>query len=382
MRWAIALLCGACVLAAAARAATPGKFDEAFRASSAGAVCSANYDYAGAQDVRPGSGIRARIRAVAQPRVPAGHVAGWLGVGGPGQGPNRSTEWLQAGYSAVVDWPQQIYYEVTLPNKATRYHTIKAALSAGETHVLAVIEVKGRLGSWQVLLDNKPVSPVIALPGSHGRFAPQALAETFNADRRRCNHYAYSFGEIRVARAPGGSWALPKAGYVWRNRQNQAIRLSRDSFVARSPSANAAAARDVPPLLGRLASRLAGQRLTAQCRLQRAPARERPAGHLVLSSTVCEILLGYLIAQPHVPPAATRPGFEVAATAVGFLRGVARAARTQPIRVDCRAVGLLSPALRALGATAAQAVALRTELLRRRAWLHPSLSFHPGCRFH
>jgi len=381
VRSALSFICGACVLATATVALASSRPANSFRAVSAAAACSVTYDYAGAQDVRPRSGIRARVRAVTEPRVAAGHVAGWLGVGGPGRGPNGTTEWLQVGYSAMFDWPQQIYYEVTLPDRATRYHTIKASLVPGETHVIAVVEVRGRRGSWQVLLDGKPVSPVIALPGSHRRFAPQALAETWNAGTKQCNHYSYSFREIRVALVPGGSWSLPKAGYVWRNRQNQAVRTSRDSFVARSVSARAVFARDVPPLLGPFATRLAGRRLTAECATQVEPVRERPAGHLRLSRAICEILLGYAVAQPNVPRANTLPGFEVATTALGFLRGIARAARVADTQVDCRAVSWFVRALHLLGATPAQARALRVVLLRHRDLLKQPLSLHPGCRF-
>jgi hypothetical protein len=381
MRRAFTLFCGACMLATAALAAASTGPADSFRASSERAICASNYDYAGAQDARPRSGVRAKLRALAQPRVAAGHVAGWLGVGGPGRGPNGTTEWLQAGYSAMFDWPQQIYYEVTLPTQATRYHTVKAALSPGETHVLTVAEVKGKRSTWQVLLDGRTVSPEITLPGSHNRFAPQVLAETWNAGTRKCNDYSYSFRDIRMALAPGGSWRLPKAGYVWRNRHNQAVKVSRDAFVARSTSLHTAAGDDVPPALGPLASRLAGRRLTAECARQVPFVRERPTGHLLLAKRVCEILLGYTVAQPWAPSAESRPGHIVAATALGYLRGVARAARVQAAAIDCRAVGWLSRAMRVLGATPGDAIALRSSLLRHRDRLESKLNFQPGCRF-
>ena len=382
MRKVLTLFCGTCGLATATSTlavASTGPADS-FRVASESAVCRSDYDYAGAQDARPRSGIRARIRAVGQPRVAAGHVAGWLGVGGPGRGPNGTTEWLQAGYSAMFDWPQQIYYEVTLPDKATRYYTIKEALAPGETHLLAVVEVKGKRSTWQVLLDGRAVSPEITLPGSHNRFAPQVLAETWNAGTRKCNDYSYSFRDIRIARALGGSWRLPTAGYVWRDRHNQAVKLSRDAFVARSTNVHTAAG-DVPPALGPLASSLAGRRLTAECVRQVPFVRERPTGHLLLAKRVCEILLGYAVAQPWAPSAESRPGHVVAATALGYLRGVARAARVQAAAIDCRAVGWLSRAMRVLGATPGHALALRSSLLRHRDRLQKKLHFQPGCRF-
>jgi hypothetical protein len=156
---------------------------------------------------------------------------------------------------------------LTLPDKATRYYPIKAALSPGETHLLTVVEVKGKRSTWKVLLDGKTVSPEITLPGSHNRFAPQILAENWNAGTRKCNDYSYSFRDIRIALAPGGSWRLPKPGYLWRDRHNQAVRLSRDAFVARSTDLHTAAGDDVPPALGPLAD---GKE--AHCRVHKAGA--------------------------------------------------------------------------------------------------------------
>jgi hypothetical protein len=183
-----------------------------------------------------------------------------------------------------------------------------------------------------------------------------------------------------VALAPGGSWRLPKAGYVWRDRHNQAVRLSRDAFVARSTSLRTAAG-DVPPTLGPLASSLTGRRLTAECVRQVPFVRERPTNHLLLAKRVCEILLGYTVAQPWAPSAESRPGHVVAATALGYLRGLARAARVRAAAIDCRAVGWLSRAMRVLGATPGHALALRSSLLRHRDRLQSKLHFQPGCRF-
>ena len=170
--------------------------------------CKKNYAYAGAQDTTQRSGIRANLSTASAPQVDVGHVAGWLGVGGPGLGPNGTDEWLQTGYASFEAGPTQIYYEVTLPDKGTQYHTIKDNLSSSEKHLLSVLEVKGKNGTWRVWLDNKAVTPDISLPKSHGRFVPQALGETWNGGTTKCNHYAYRFQKIQVAKAPGGSWSV------------------------------------------------------------------------------------------------------------------------------------------------------------------------------
>ena len=52
------------------------------------------YTYAGHQATYRGHGVRATISAIRAPNVVAGHVAGWVGVGGPGKGPNGEDSWL------------------------------------------------------------------------------------------------------------------------------------------------------------------------------------------------------------------------------------------------------------------------------------------------
>jgi len=369
-------VCGVFVVASLALApATPAGV-------SSSTSCKQNYAYAGAEDVTQRSGIRANLSTTSAPAVTVGHVAGWVGVGGPGLGPNGTDEWLQTGYASFEAGPTQIYYEVTLPDKPTQYHTIKDNLSSSEKHLLSVLEVQGKNNSWKVWLDDKAVTPVITLPKSHNRFVPQAVGETWNGGTTKCNHYGYRFQKIQVSKAPGGSWVAPKAGYVWKDSQNSAKKTSSDSFETRSSTAYNAVPSHEPPLLGSLASRLAGRPLTAECVAQRAAVREDPPQHLLLSDTVCERLLGYAVAQPYGPSARDRPGFAVAVTVLAFLRGVARAANAQADGVDCRAIGFLYRAARVLGATHPEALAFRQALLRNRARLEPRLALDPGCRFH
>src|SRR5207245_10002938 len=60
---------------------------------------SAGYSYAGVASPSPAFGITASVTPVGAFDVLAGHVAGWVGVGGPRKGPNGSDEWLQVGFS-------------------------------------------------------------------------------------------------------------------------------------------------------------------------------------------------------------------------------------------------------------------------------------------
>jgi hypothetical protein len=318
-------LCG--LGAAIAVVALAGASDPGRASPTTPSVCRSSYNYAGAQGAHVRSGIRANVTTVKVPHVAVGHVAGWLGVGGPGLGPGGTDEWLQVGYSAFDSGQRQIYYEVTLPRRAPRYHTVQDSLASGEVHRLGVLEVAGRLGAWRVWVDDRAVSSTIPLPGSTGRFKPQALGETWNGTSHRCNSYGYSFTDVQSAQRPGGSWtsAQGSAGYRWEDSQQQLVRTSQSSFVVRSVATARAAAVDEPPLLGRLASTLLGRPVTARCAATRAPARERPAGVFRLSRSVCEVLVGYAVAEPWAPKAGSAAGLEVAENALGFLRGISRA---------------------------------------------------------
>jgi hypothetical protein len=278
------------VVAAAALALLAAGHESGRAARLASAGCKRNYDYTGVQNAAPSSGIRAYLTTTTTPEVNAGHVAGWVGVGGPGLGPNGTDEWLQTGYSGFDTGEAQVYYEVALPNKPPAYHTVVATLAPSAKNLVTVLEVAGRQGSWQVFMNNKPVSPVISLPKSHGKVDTECV------------------------------------------RQSQSARFQTDT--------------------------------------------------LYLSSNTCAVLLGYAIAQPRAPKPGTATGLQVAETALGVLRAIAGASGGAPARVDCRAVGLFYRALRGLGATSGEALALRSSLLQAGPQLSPPLSLPPSCPIH
>ena len=79
------------------------------------------YSYAGIGAPTRGYGISALISPLDAFDVLNGHVAGWVGVGGPGEGPNGSNEWIQVGYAGFPSITgSDIYYEVAQPGHATR----------------------------------------------------------------------------------------------------------------------------------------------------------------------------------------------------------------------------------------------------------------------
>ena len=252
-------------------------------------------------------------------------------------------------------------------------HTASEDLRPNESHLVSVLEVGedaeqlARLGRQQ-----GKASPVTAPRGSHAKFVPQAIGENWGGSRR-CNHYDYSFKRVEVATAPGGGWAAPTPGYTFRDAHDFAIKTGPTSFIARSlETAATSAQHGGPPVLGPLATKLAGKRLTASCAKQTDAVRESPVGHLVLATLVCETLDGYAVAEPWVPRARTDAGFQIASIGFSFLRGVVRAARVSAPKIDCRALELFYRAFRRLAsATIDQALALRSGFLRRRATGRP-----------
>jgi hypothetical protein len=301
----------------------------------AGAGSKRNYDYTGVQNVAPTSGIRAYLTTVKAPDVKEGHVAGWVAVGGPGLGPNGTDEWVQVGYSGFQTGETQIYYEVALPNKPPMYHTVVAQLSPSARNLVTVLEVAQGQGRWQVSVDDKPVSPVITLPQRHDKFSPQALGETWNGGTTACNVWGSGFGDVEVAARQGGGWTLGKAGYRWNNAQQQSVKSSSGSFTARSTASAAAAADAEPPLLGHghLASKLIGHRVDTRCVAQDRAARAEPDVLFLSRTTTCATLLRYAIAQPRGPKADTAAGRQVAVTALGVLRVIAREGGAAPCPV-------------------------------------------------
>lgn len=180
----------------------------------AAATCArSDYTYAGFDSPWRAFGVGARITAVTSPHVVSGHVAGWVGLGGPGLGPHGGDEWIQVGLSAddVTDL-STIYYEVMTPWTGARYVPV-ATVEPGVSHRLAVLEMAHRHSWWRVWMDGRPVSRPIHLPRSHGAWWPQATAESWNGGNRGiCNEYAYRFDRVVIAKGPGGAWKRLRRG--------------------------------------------------------------------------------------------------------------------------------------------------------------------------
>jgi hypothetical protein len=225
----------------------------AFSSSPASAVSScgrSGYSYAGFQSVAAAHGVRADLVALGTPEVENGHVAAWVGVGGPGQGAGGSDAWVQVGFSSFAGTENNIYFEVTQPGAGTHYTEVKAHVAAGSSHRVAVLEVFRHPGAWRVWVDGKPVSQPLYLPGSSGHWRPIATAETWDGGRPVCNVFSYRFGRVSVA-GRGGAWRHFHSGYRFQDPGYRVVG-SRNGFLARavrplSGSSSAAKAPDPAP---------------------------------------------------------------------------------------------------------------------------------------
>jgi hypothetical protein len=175
---------------------------------------SGGYSYAGVAAPTSAHGISAVITPLNTFDVLNGHVAGWVGVGGPGEGPGGTNEWLQIGMSGFPGlFGNDIYYEVAQPGRYPTYHQVAANLAFGTVAKVTVLEMQSRPNWWRVWLNHKAVSPPIHLRGSHNQWTPIATAESWDGGTGgTCNTFLYRFRRVSIAHSSGGGWHLLTGG--------------------------------------------------------------------------------------------------------------------------------------------------------------------------
>jgi hypothetical protein len=202
--------------------------------ATAGSACGqAGYSYAGFQAVSPAHGVRADLVALGSPQVESGHVAAWVGVGGPGQGAGGSDAWIQVGLASFQGNESRLYFEINRPGAGPRYTEVLSHVAPGSRHRVSVLEVFRHPGWWRVWVDGAAVSQSVFLPGSSGRWRPIATAETWDGGRRVCNLFSYRFGRVSVA-GPGGAWRRFQSGYRFQDPGYRVLGSSRHGFLARA----------------------------------------------------------------------------------------------------------------------------------------------------
>jgi hypothetical protein len=221
-------------------AATAGLGSETAQANGqqcgAGANGSQGYAYAGHQATKVAHGVRATITPTVQANVAAGHVAGWIGVGGPGQGARGETLWLQVGIASMPDTPAMVYAEITRGGQAPVFVPLLQGIAVGESHRVAVLEMAGRANHWRIWLDGAAVTEPILLSNSTNRWRPIATAESWNGNRAVCNRFGFRFDGVGVAAATGGSWRAFAPGHKFLDRGYDVKRLSASTSGQRTLS--------------------------------------------------------------------------------------------------------------------------------------------------
>jgi hypothetical protein len=201
LRLALALLVGTlCSLAVVGVAG---------RATAGEAACAqgrGGYTYAGSQSTVVGHGVRAIITSTRTATVAAGHVAGWVGVGGPGEGPNGTDEWVQVGLASMPGLPSVLYAEITKPGRSPNFQVLEDEVPTGESRDVAVLEIANRPGWWRVWVSGNPATGPIHLRGSSDRWQPIATAESWNGGEATCNRFGFRFERVSVSYGGGGSW--------------------------------------------------------------------------------------------------------------------------------------------------------------------------------
>jgi hypothetical protein len=154
------------------------------------------------------------------PSVEAGHIAGWVGVGGPGQGANGADAWIQGGIASLPGTDPMIYAEITRAGRSPQLIPIAGSVTPGRSHTVAVLEVARRPGSWRVWVDGRAVTGPVDMGGSSARWAPIATAESWNAGTAVCNSFGFRFERVSVSYGGGGSWRPFVSGHRFRDGTN------------------------------------------------------------------------------------------------------------------------------------------------------------------
>ena len=204
IRSLLALAAGAFALAALV--GESGTATAGSRACGTDVAGNGGYTYAGHQASYRGHGVRATITPTSALHVQAGHVSGWVGVGGPGQGAKGEDAWIQAGIASMPGMEPFLYAEITRDGRYPQFILLENGVRVGESRSLAVLELAGRPGWWRVWVDGNPVTQPVRLRGSSGRWAPIATAESWNGGEAACNRFSFRFERVSVSHGGGGSW--------------------------------------------------------------------------------------------------------------------------------------------------------------------------------
>jgi hypothetical protein len=200
----------------------------------AAVACPKGYSYAGLYSESASAGIAATISMLEKPAVVGGfsHVAGWVGVGGPGLGPHGEDEWLQVGLATFGDSRDgRLYFEIAQPGQAPRYTELASGIKPGQRVRVALLELPFAPDTW-IVVSPAGIAGPFYLPESHDAWAPIATGESYTGGAQ-CNRSSYRFERLRMASADG-SWHVVRRASALRDPGWQLRRRGTSSFSAAS----------------------------------------------------------------------------------------------------------------------------------------------------
>jgi hypothetical protein len=152
----------------------------------------ATYLYGGVQSFGHVTGIAATLTPLTQPQVASGHVAAWVGVGGPGGGTGGIDDWLQAVVNGFEDGRMTVYIELRR-GAYYYYRRVFTPLRLGLAHRFALRQTTP--GRWRGLRDRQTVGRHRLDPQ---RWPGQETTESWKVRGGSCNRFRYRLTTIRV----------------------------------------------------------------------------------------------------------------------------------------------------------------------------------------
>lgn len=189
------------------------------------------YTYAGIQGITRAYGIAADIVMRSSPQLDnnqSSHSVAWIGLN------SERERWIQVGIATVGNEEDRFYYEIGNPKLESGYFvTFLGKVEVGDSHRVTLLATASQPDSWRVWINGRPVSPVIRLPNFSWRMT-YVGAENRRSDSG-CNEFSYEFGNVRIAKVPGGVWRPLKRYSLRKDVPYQISFTDSNSFIASYP---------------------------------------------------------------------------------------------------------------------------------------------------
>ena len=159
----------------------------------------AGYSYAGMTTRVPVSSVSATIVYMERAEVEGGAIAAWVGVGGPGLGERGEDAWIQVGFNSYDAYKGVVLYYELQRGTFYKYKIVNGGEVVGNRHRFEVRERADRPNWWRASIDGHGVGPLFNLPGSHGNWTGDVMAEVFKSVPEACNSFVFAMRDVTTA---------------------------------------------------------------------------------------------------------------------------------------------------------------------------------------